>query len=60
MKPRGEDEEEEGDEVNTNLVGLIDDKIGDLNEDNEERAYKMFLKNLREQEKDGNNMQINS
>lgn len=53
VKPREGDEEDSDDGGQANLIGLIDDQIGDLNDDNEERAYKIFLKQLRQQEKDG-------
>lgn len=35
------------------LAGMIDNNLDDINEENEERAYRIYLKRLQEQDKNG-------
>ena len=45
--------EEDEEEVDGDLADLVDDKLADLDEENEERAYMLYLRSQREQDKNG-------
>lgn len=48
VKQIGEEERSDNEEYDQELADLIDNNIVDLDEENEQRAYQMFMKKIRE------------